>query len=195
MRAADGFHGFGDGGVKAERFFDQVKIVVDGLGDADDSDLFFPGMDFRRDFFRGPHGAVAAHAKEDVDFQKLQVVHHDLHILRPARRGQDAAADMRDVLDVVGRELDRYLAVFRIQSAQSVFDSQNIFYAVAVEQRHRHRTDDVVDAGAEASARNNGRLGLCGIEKNLFPGARRLQRQRLSGGVFHGVVIVQARVE
>lgn len=44
----------------------------------------------------------------------------------PRDEDRDAAADMRDVLDVVGRELDRYLAVFRIQSAQSVFDSQNI---------------------------------------------------------------------
>jgi hypothetical protein len=43
---------------------------------------------------------------------------------------------MGDVLHIVGSKLYRFVPVTRIQTAQPIFNSQNIFHTVAVKQGH-----------------------------------------------------------
>ena len=67
MRAADGAHRLGKRGLEAEALVHELEIVVDRLGDADDTDLEVALGHFLHDRLRAAQGAITADDKEDID--------------------------------------------------------------------------------------------------------------------------------
>src|SRR5271157_2705234 len=83
-----------------------------------------------------------------------------------------------DVFDDVGRQFQYLVAKFGYQALKSIFNAYYIFHSVTVKQLHENGPDNVIDAGAEAATGDNGRLRLCRVKKNLFPGTRHFKRER-----------------
>ena len=88
-----------DRGVVAERLADELDVVVDGLGHADDGDGQLAAGDFLRDGVGAPLGAVAADAEQDVDAALDEEIDHFADFLLSARGGKEGAAVAVDVVD------------------------------------------------------------------------------------------------
>ena len=94
------------GGLETERAVDEVKVVVDGLRDADDRDGLLALLDFLRDGVCAAERAVAADTEQHVDVQAHQGVDHDGGLLVAAGAAEDGAAVVLDGVDHVGVEHD-----------------------------------------------------------------------------------------
>mmetsp|Transcript_22288 Transcript_22288/g.34486 ORF Transcript_22288/g.34486 Transcript_22288/m.34486 type:complete len:222 (+) Transcript_22288:952-1617(+) len=105
-----------------------------------------------------------------------------------SRRAQEGASQLVDVGNMLGLEFKPVLICFRIESLVSPLDSIDFFDLVAEPQRHHNLADHHVQAGAEASARDDGRLDLVGVEENLFARATLAELER-SRDVLDGLVI------
>lgn len=102
--AFDGLGGLVDGGLEAEGLGDEVDVVVDGLGDADDGDFEVARLHFAADAQGGLHAAVTADDEQDADIGAFQAVHDLFRGLGTARRAQDGAAEAVDVGHAFGRQ-------------------------------------------------------------------------------------------
>ena len=90
---ADGAHGLGNGGLKAEALVDEHDVVVDRLRDADHGDLIPAFGNDAGDSLRAPQGAVASNDEEDVDAHPLQTV--DDLFRDPVRRARCRGSFLR----------------------------------------------------------------------------------------------------
>ena len=70
--------------VSKPKDWDEVDVVVDGLGDADDGDLEVARLHFTADAQGGLHAAVTADDEQDADVGTLQAVHDLFRGLGPA---------------------------------------------------------------------------------------------------------------
>ena len=75
------------------------------------------------------------------------------------------------------------------ESFQTVADAENGTHAVAVVGFQHHGADDVVEAGAEAAAGDDGGLGLAGIEVHVLAGTGLFD---VDGGVFQTLDVFAA---
>ena len=151
MGRLDRLDGFGDGCVKAEGFFNEVQIVVDGFRNADDADVQVSPENLFGEESRRAHGPIPADAEKKIDVHPLERRHHLADILLPPRRGEDTPAAGVNVLDSFRGQGNDLVAVFGDQSLESITDTNDVGYAIAVMQFHHDGPDDVVEAGAQAA--------------------------------------------
>ena len=152
MEAVDGIGGHADGGVETEREVGAVKVIVDGLGDADDVQAHFGELKGRL------LGAVAADADEGVEAQLVIVLIDNLGLMAEiavggllegffARGAEDGAASAEDAREgALGKEF--HVAIQ--QAGEAVVDAYD-FHAVVQEGRFAHAADGRVDTGAVAA--------------------------------------------
>ena len=135
-------------GLETECLVDEVQVVVDGLGNADDRDGLLSLLDFFGNRVGAAEGAVTADAEEHVDVEAHQGIDHDGGLLHAAGAAEDGAAVFLDGVDNIGVQRDGRVAVCRVEPAVAVGDAENIADAV-VEPQHLYKAlDDVVEAGA-----------------------------------------------
>ncbi len=77
VRSAEGSGGFGEGGLEAEALVDELDVVVDGFGDADDGDVAAAGGGLLRDAHSAADGSVAADDEEEVDAHGFEAIDDD----------------------------------------------------------------------------------------------------------------------
>ena len=164
MRALDGRRGFGYGGLEAKGLLDEADVVVDGLGDADDSDFEVAPRHFLEDGAPGFHGAVAADDEEHVDVAALQGIDDLTGILRSAGGAEHRAAEKMDVPHLVRGELDVAVSVFRNKALEAEGDAEDAGHVVVMVGFHDNGADDVVQPRAQAAARDNGRFCAQGVK-------------------------------
>jgi hypothetical protein len=162
--------------VEAERLVDEVDVVVDRLGHADDRDLQPAALRLVPDAVRALERAVAADQEQDVDPLAIEHVDGDDRVLLAARGAQDRAGDAVDALDHVLREDDRMERVPGIQRAVAVAQTEHRLHAVAVEQLEVERADDVVQPWRETAARHDRGARVTGPEVDFLARARFLER-------------------
>lgn len=112
----------------------------------------------------GFHGAVAADDEEHVDVAALQGVDDLAGILRPAGGAEHRAAEKMDVPYLVRGELDVTVPVFRNEALEAEGNAEDAGHVVVMVGFHDNGADDVVQSGAQAAARDDGRLGAQGVK-------------------------------
>ena len=119
----------------------------------------------------GPEGAVAADEKEDADVDAVQGVHDLAGVLGAPGGGQDGAAEDVDVGHRLGGEVHQVVAVFGDEPLEAVAHPVDVPHLVEVVELQDDGPDDVVGAGAQAAAGDDGAVHLGGVEVDLGPGA------------------------
>ena len=97
--------------------------------------------------------AVAADAEQDVDPLAHQKVDHHLRFVRTARRAEDRAALVVNVLDHFIGQFDGGPTFGGIEALIAVANAQHAVHAVVEHQFLHEAADDVVDAGAQVRRR------------------------------------------
>ena len=179
LRGLDRLRGARVGGLEAEALADVRDVVVDRLRHADHCDPRVAGERLLRDAVRTVQRAVAADHEEDVDATALQRVDHDADVLRAARGAEHRAAALVDRLDVLGREVDRAEAVLGHEAGEPVAEAGHVSHAVVLVQLQHEGADDVVETGAQATARHDADPGLPGLEVDVGARAARLEGRHL----------------
>ena len=166
MRAVEDLVGLGDGGLETKTAVDEVDVIINGLGDTDDGKGQTTPGDFIGNGMGALERAVPADAEQDVDLERNERVHHLGGILHAARGTEDRAAVGVDVLDVLqAQELGRAGGA-RDQAGVAVADTIDLVHAIPVVQFHGQGADDIVEAGAEPAAGDNGGAGLGRIKED-----------------------------
>ena len=112
-------------------------------------------------------GAVAADAQEDGNAALDEEIDHFADFLLAAGGGEDGAAVAVDVVDELGGQDQRRLGL-EGEALVAVADAEDFAHAVVVVQFEEGGADDVVEAGAQAAAGDDGGTGLPRIEKDLL---------------------------
>ena len=112
-------------------------------------------------------GAVAADAQEDGNAALDEEIDHFADFLLAAGGGEDGAAVAVDVVDELGGQDQRRLGL-EGEALVAVADAEDFAHAVVVVQFEEGGADDVVEAGAQAAASDDGRAGFPGLEEELL---------------------------
>ena len=180
VREADDVRGRRDGRLEAEGAADELEVVVNRLGDADDGDLEPPFRALLGEVARAAERSVAADAEEDVDVHPHERVNHLLDGLLATRRTKDRAALRVDRVDDVGVEHDRLVAEARDQPRVAVADAVDRLDAVVEGEDLDETLDDVVETGAEAARRHDADARPRGVVENLGQGARAFEGRHVA---------------
>ena len=162
--------------LETERAVDEVQVVVDGFRDADDRDGLAALLHFFGDGVCPAQRAVTADAEQHVDVEAHEGVHHDGGFLHAARTPEDGAAVFLDGVDDIRVQYDGRVAVGGVESAVAVGDAENVPDAVVEPEHLNEALDDVVEAGAEATAGDDSRACPCGVVEDGLARACRFER-------------------
>ena len=171
----DDFLGLLDCSEVTERAVDVLHIVVDGLGNSDDRDLELAALDFFDDGVGAALGAVATDGEQDIDAALLKEVDDDIGADRAARGTQQGATELVNAVDDLGVQPQRCGGSFGRKSRIAVANSQNCRDAVVVMQLKINGSDDIVQARTQATAGDDGNLGLGRFEEELLARAGPLE--------------------
>jgi hypothetical protein len=172
-------------GVEAERLFDELDIVVDGLRDADHSNLETSALDLLGDGERPLLRAVASNRKQYVEVELFDRI-HDLRgpVAASARGAEHGPANLVDVIHDIRIERNNVKPVFRQKALVSIADSGNPANAVEMPQTPHDSTNDIIEPRAQPAAGDDARVDVRGAEidllartrdfEQLIAGARRL---------------------
>ena len=170
VRAVEHAARFLDGGEIAEGARDEADVVVDRLGHADDGERVAAAAGFLVEVVRAALRAIAADGEQDVHAAPDEIVHRDADVHRPARRTENRAAFLMNVVDELGGDRDRLHTARRIEPAVTAAETKHLRDAVAVVQFEEERADDVVEAGTQATAGHDAGPGLPRVEEELARG-------------------------
>lgn len=79
----------------------------------------------------------------------------------------------------LGREDERFGAVFRIQPLISPAEAEHLFHAVGVMQLEKQRPDHIVESGTQSSAGHNARTSLGRVEEQVFARAGQFEEEAI----------------
>ncbi len=167
VRAADGLGRLVHGGVEAEGLGNEVDVVVDGLGDADDGNAQVAQTYFLGDGRSRLHGTVAADDEEHAHVEPFKRVHDFGGVLRPARGAEQRPAELVDVLHAGRGQFHNIVAVGGDEALKPVADAEHRRGVIGMVGFQHDGPDHVVEARAEAAAGDDGAFGLAGIEIEL----------------------------
>ncbi len=159
-------------GGEAERAINVFDVVVDGFWNADYGDLESTAGNFFADGVGTALRAVAADAEQDVDALAVEEIDDCRGVLRAARAGERSAAELVDFGNVGVGDGDRREAGSGVETEISIADAQYVADAVVMGELEVDGADDIVEAGAETAAGDDGGGGVEGIEVNAFAWAR-----------------------
>jgi hypothetical protein len=116
------------------------------------------------------------HAQPREVFNGSRAVHH------PTGCAKHCAALTMDVIHEFGCQQDGLLIMGWVEASEAAAESEHLFHTVGMVQLAEERTDDVVQAGAQAATRDNPCANLAGIEEQFGTRARQLEQQPLLRG-------------
>ncbi len=165
----------GERRLEPEAPVDEVDVVVDRLGHADDADGKAAPLDLAHQAHRPAQGSVAADDEEDADVEPLEDVGHGARVLLAARRSEHRAPLVMDVGD--GSYGERHAVAPAGREAQvPVPEAEHLGHRVGLVQLEHDPAHDVVHARAKAAAGHDAAAELRGVEVDLVPGTRQLER-------------------
>ena len=130
MRVSNHVSGLGDGGFKAERTADELKIVVDRLRNSDNRNLEIALYALLRDFAGASQRAVAADAEENIDIHPHKRINDDICRLLTAAGAENRSAELVNRIDCVGIEHHGLISEIGIKPGVTETDAENVFNAV-----------------------------------------------------------------
>src|SRR5690606_31619188 len=135
---------------------DEAQVVVDGLRNTDNGNVFAPALNLLGDAQRPLLRAIAAHREQHVQAQLLHAIYDFAGAFAAAARGaEDGAASAVDVAHTLGVEgLDGQLALGQ-QPPIAVRDAAYLADAITVPQGQDGGADDVVQSRTQAAAGDN----------------------------------------
>ena len=184
VRAIEHARGLPDGAIESEGARDESDVVVDGLGDADDSERVAPAARFLVEIVRAALRAVATDGEENVNATRDKVVHRDTGFYRAARGVEDGASFLMNAMDELRRDLHRLDPFCGIEPAVTAAKAKHLSDTVAVVHFEKERADDVVEAGAQAATRHNARARLFRVEEKFRTRAGQLKLKSWLGTDF-----------
>ena len=184
VRAIEHARGFFDGAEESERARDEANVVVDRLRHADDGERVAAPARFLVEIVRAALRAIAADGEEDVYAARDEIIHGPADVHRSARRAEDRAALLMNAIDELRRDLHRFRAARRIESAVAAAKAEHLGDAVAVVQFEKERADDVVKARTQSAAGHDAGARLFRVEEKLRSRARQLELKSRLGPDF-----------
>ena len=178
VRAADHVDRGGERALEAEAPVDEVDVVVDRLGDADDADEEIAPADLVDELHRASKRPVAPDDEQDADVELVEAVDHLARVLVAARGSERRPASVMDVGHRRGGELDRFVAALADEPPVPVAKAEDLRDAVAVRELEHEPADHVVDAGAEPAARHDPAAQAARVEEDAVARARQLEGRR-----------------
>ena len=174
MRPANDVDGRREGGLEAEAAVDEMDVVVDRLGDPDDGDGQATPLDLGHELDRGAQSPIAAEHKQHADPERVEAVDHFPCIALAARTAERRASLVVDRRDGGWGQGDRLEAVAP-EAMEPVPKAEHVLDAVPAIKLENDATHDVVEARAQAPARDDGAPELGCVEVDAIARAGQLE--------------------
>ena len=185
MRVSDYVRGLRDGGFKAERTADELKIVVDRLRNSDNRNLEIALHTLLRDFAGAPQRAVAADAEENIYIHSHQRIDDDIGRLLTAAGAENRSAELVNRIDCVGVEHYGLISEIGIKPGITETDAENVLDAVIEGENLDEALDHVVKSGAETAGRNYADTRPVRIVKNFRQRSSAFESRKMAELLLH----------
>ena len=141
--------------MKAKALIDVHDVIVDGFGDANNSNAKSSVGDLLCNRQSSAQSAIASHDEQHVDPHSLQAVNNFSGILLTSRSSQHGPAFFINVADEIRGQLNDGMAVASDETLIAIAKSRDLSDAITKRQFHHESADDVIEAWAESSAGDN----------------------------------------
>ncbi len=156
-------------GLEAEALADVRDVVVDRLGDPDDADRQAAAIDLLDEVVSPAHRAVATDHEQDVEAELDEPVDDDDGVLGSTRTAEDRASAFVDLVDTLRRQPHGLVAELGNESRVAMPEARHVIDRVVRMELEDEGSDDVVEAGTQATARDDADAGVAGFEEQSAP--------------------------